>query len=134
LSPWAHVYEEGHAASCMRPAHTVKLLLGVCPDGPPRVGAGDDWMEGASSSGGDDADDEDYGAKRRASGGRAGGRSAGARAAAAKRQAPVRRRRGAQRSLVRVRSPRARAQPARMAHQCVLSCVCAVLPARQRRQ
>lgn len=50
--------------------------------------AGDEWLEGASSSsGGDDADDEDYGAKRRASGARAGARpgrrSSRARAAAA---------------------------------------------------
>jgi len=32
LSPWACVFEEGLAACCLRPAHTVQLLLGACPD------------------------------------------------------------------------------------------------------
>ena len=39
--------------------------------------AGDEWLEGASSSSDDDEADEDYGARRRATGARAGARSGG---------------------------------------------------------
>jgi hypothetical protein len=31
-SPWAHVFAEGLAAYCLRPAQIVRLLLGACLD------------------------------------------------------------------------------------------------------